>query len=166
MHIVYLSLGTNLGDKEKNLLCAIEEIEKRIGPVKAQSAFLLTEPWGFESENTFLNAAVKVETELAPLDVLHKTQEIERLLGRTHKSKNKVYHDRIIDIDLLLYYINEGNEDEECLQLRNNYGTATEEGIHISTPELTLPHPLMYERDFVLIPLSEILNIDLLKRNK
>lgn len=131
-----------MGDKEKNLLCAIEEIEKRIGPVRAQSAFLVTEPWGFESKNTFLNAAVKVETELTPLDVLHKTQEIERKLGRTHKSRNRVYHDRIIDIDLLLFYNNDGNDAED--------------GIQINTPELTLPHPLMNERDFVLIPLSEI----------
>lgn len=142
MHIVYLSLGTNLGNKKHNLLRAIEEIGKRIGLVKAQSAFLETEPWGFESKNTFLNCAVKVETELSPIDVLHTTQGIERQMGRTHKSQNRVYHDRIIDIDLLLYYNNneEGNGD----------------GIHVSLPELTLPHPLMRERDFVMIPLSEI----------
>lgn len=142
MHIVYLSLGTNLGDKERNLLRAIEEIGKRIGLIKAQSAFLETEPWGFESKNTFLNCAVKVETKLSPLEVLHSTQIIESLLGRTHKSRNRVYHDRIIDIDLLLYY--DSNEEE------NN------DGVHISLPELTLPHPLMRERDFVMIPLSEI----------
>ncbi len=141
-HTVFLSLGTNLGDKEQNLLRAIKEIEKRIGPIKAQSAFLVTEPWGFESTNSFLNAAVKVETELIPIDVLHTTQEIERKLGRTHKSRNRVYHDRIIDIDILLYYNNDDTDDEE--------------GIHINTPELTIPHPLMNERDFVLIPLSEI----------
>lgn len=142
MHTVYLSLGTNIGDKEQNLLRAIEEIGKRIGPVRAQSAFLHTEPWGFESENSFLNAAVKVDTNLAPLDVLHVTQNIERKLGRTHKSRNRVYHDRIIDIDILLYYNNDEND--------------TEEGIRLSLPILTIPHPLMNERDFVLIPLSEI----------
>ncbi len=135
MHIAYLSLGTNLGDKEKNLLSAISEIERRIGPIRAQSAFLATEPWGFESENTFLNAAVCVETRLAPLDLLHVTQQIERDLGRTHKSVGGQYHDRIIDIDILLY-----------------------DDLHLATQELTIPHPRMYERDFVLIPLQQILN--------
>jgi len=140
VHTVYLSLGTNLGDKEHNLLSAITEIERRIGPVRAQSAFLSNEPWGFESENTFLNAAVCVETELSPNALLRVTQQIERDMGRTEKStingqqSTVTYHDRIIDIDILLY-----------------------DDLHINTPKLTIPHPHMYERDFVLIPLREIL---------
>ncbi len=140
MHTVYLSLGTNLGDKEQNLVSAITEIGRRIGSVRAQSAFLSTDPWGFESENTFLNAAVCVETELAPLALLDETQQIERDMGRTQKTTVTSYlspvnyHDRIIDIDILLY-----------------------DDLHISTPRLTIPHPLMYKRDFVLIPLREIL---------
>lgn len=140
MHTVYLSLGTNLGDKEQNLLSAITEIGRRIGPIKAQSAFLPTEPWGFESGNTFLNAAVCVETELSPLALLDETQQIERDMGRTQKTtlnsqlSTVTYHDRIIDIDILLY-----------------------DDLHINTPRLTIPHPLMYKRDFVLIPLREIL---------
>ena len=134
MHTVYLSLGTNLGYKEQNLLSAIKEIERRIGPVRAQSAFLATEPWGFESENTFLNAAVRVETELSPNALLRITQQIEREMGRTEKSTGGKYHDRIIDIDILLY-----------------------DDLHINTKKLTIPHPHMYERDFVLIPLKEIL---------
>ncbi|MDE6721292.1 MAG: 2-amino-4-hydroxy-6-hydroxymethyldihydropteridine diphosphokinase [Bacteroidaceae bacterium] len=134
MHLVYLSLGTNLGDKEQNLLSAISEIGRRIGPIKAQSAFLVTEPWGFESENTFLNAAVRVETELSPIALLDETQQIERTLGRTHKTADGQYHDRIIDIDILLY-----------------------DDLHIATPRLTIPHPHMHKRDFVLIPLHEIL---------
>lgn len=140
MHTVYLSLGTNLGDKEHNLVSAIKEIERRIGPVRAQSAFLTTEPWGFESENTFLNAAVRVETELSPNALLRVTQQIEREMGRTQKSSvdpqqsKVIYHDRIIDIDILLY-----------------------DDLHINTKKLTIPHPHMYERDFVLIPLKEIL---------
>lgn len=140
MHTVYLSLGTNLGDKEKNLVSAIKEIERRIGPVRAQSAFLTTEAWGFESENTFLNAAVRVETELSPNALLRITQQIEREMGRTRKSSvdpqqsTVIYHDRIIDIDILLY-----------------------DDLHINTKKLTIPHPHMYERDFVLIPLKEIL---------
>ena len=140
MHTVYLSLGTNLGDKKHNLVSAIKEIERRIGPVRAQSAFLTTEPWGFESENTFLNAAVRVETELSPNALLRVTQQIEREMGRTQKSSvdpqqsKVIYHDRIIDIDILLY-----------------------DDLHINTKKLIIPHPHMYERDFVLIPLKEIL---------
>ena len=140
MHTVYLSLGTNLGDKEHNLVSAIKEIERRIGPVRAQSAFLTTEPWGFESENTFLNAAVRVETELSPNELLRVTQQIEREMGRTQKSSvdpqqsKVIYHDRIIDIDILLY-----------------------DDLHINTKKLTIPHPHMHERNFVLIPLKEIL---------
>lgn len=133
-HTAYLSLGTNLGDKEYNLLSAISEIERRIGPVRAQSAFLATEPWGFDSQNTFLNAAIRIETMFSPLELLDETQKIERDLGRNHKSVNGQYKDRIIDIDILLY-----------------------DDLHISTPRLTIPHPHMHERDFVLIPLKEII---------
>ena len=140
VHTVYLSLGTNLGDKEQNLLTAIAEIGRRIGPIKAQSAFLATEPWGFESENTFLNAAIRIETELSPIALLDESQQIERDMGRTQKSSANCqlstvnYQDRIIDIDILLY-----------------------DDLHIDTPRLTIPHPLMQQRDFVLIPLKEIL---------
>ena len=88
VHTVYLSLGTNLGDKEQNLLTAIAEIGRRIGPIKAQSAFLATEPWGFESENTFLNAAIRIETNLSPIALLDETQQIERDMGRTQKTSN------------------------------------------------------------------------------
>lgn len=133
MHTLYLSLGTNLGDKERNLADAIVRIGEMIGIVECQSSFIATEPWGFQSDNTFLNAAVKVRTQLSPHEVLMLTQQIEREMGRTVKSTEGDYHDRIIDIDILLY-------DDVC----------------ITTPELTIPHPLMYERDFVMIPLNEI----------
>lgn len=144
MHTVFLSLGTNLGDKEQNLKSAINEIAMRIGPVTAQSAFVETEPWGFESENMFVNAAVKVETELSPIEVLNASQQIERDFGRNHKSVNGIYHDRLIDIDILLYYKDGDFENSK-------------ESIHIDTPELTIPHPHMNERDFVQIPLKQIL---------
>ncbi len=142
MHTVFLSLGTNLGDKERNLNDAIAHIQRRIGTVVAKSAFVQTEPWGFETDNSFLNAAIKVETIQSPEQVLHQTQEIERMLGRVSKSVDGKYHDRIIDIDILLYYVD---------------SVIKGDGLHISTPELTIPHPLMNERDFVLIPLKEIL---------
>lgn len=134
MHTVYLSLGTNLGDKEANINRAIEKINDSVGTVLRTSSFIETEPWGFDSSNTFLNAALCVETNLSPGQLLNATQLIEREMGRTHKSVNRVYHDRLIDIDILLY-----------------------DDISISTPALTIPHPLMQERDFVMIPLHEII---------
>ena len=134
-HTVYLSLGTNLGDKEGNIGEAVRRIGELIGTVECQSTLLVSEPWGFESENTFVNAALRCSTELEPMDVLEKTQEIERAMGRTQKSVDGQYHDRIIDIDILMY-----------------------DDLHIDTKTLKLPHPLMKERDFVMIPLEEVLN--------
>lgn len=133
MHDVYLGLGSNLGDRGENLEIALDYIEERIGKVVATSAFYVTEPVGFESDNQFLNAACKVETKLAPTDVLQITQKIEKEMGRQSKSQNRAYADRTIDIDILLY------EDEI-----------------LKTPDLTLPHPHLHERAFVLYPLAEI----------
>ena len=135
---VYVGLGTNLGDKEQNLRDAVQKIEEQIGKVVSLSAFYVTAPWGFVSENSFLNAAACVETDLSPLDVLQETQSIERVLGRTKKSVNGVYSDRLIDIDLLLY-------EDLVLSVTSPSGA-----------ELNLPHPLMTERDFVMKPLAEI----------
>jgi len=134
-HVVYLSLGTNLGDKEKNIRTAIEKIEERVGAVVRQSALYVTEPWGFESENNFVNAAICCHTTLAPMQLLLKTQQIEKEMGRRRKSKNGIYRDRIIDIDILLY-----------------------DNLTVDEPKLKIPHPLMQERDFVMIPLKEILD--------
>lgn len=134
-HQVYLGLGTNLGDKEANLKTAIEEIGKRVGEVISLSAFHASEPWGFTSEHSFLNAVCCILTELSPMEVLRITQDIERSLGRVKKSVDRQYSDRLIDIDILLY-----------------------DDLHIDTPELTIPHPLMQERDFVMIPLKEIMH--------
>ena len=133
-HTVYLGLGTNLGDKEGNIREAVRRIGELIGTVECQSTLLVSEPWGFESENTFVNAAIRCSTELEPMEVLVRTQEIERAMGRTQKSVDGQYHDRIIDIDILMY-----------------------DDLHIDTKTLKLPHPLMNERDFVMIPLEEVL---------
>ena len=133
MNTVYLGLGSNLGNREALLHQSIQEIKKQIGTVSLQSAFYVTEPWGFQSEHPFLNAVVCCQTCLSPLQVLDLTQKIEKRLGRTHKSENRQYTDRPIDIDLLLY-----------------------NDLAISTPRLTLPHPLMHQRRFVLEPLAEI----------
>lgn len=133
MATVYLSLGTNIGNKEKQMNEAIERIETQIGNVVSRSTFYVTEPWGFESENSFLNAAVKIETELSADEVLKETQNIEREMGRMEKSEDGKYKDRIIDIDILMY------------------GTSI-----IDSPNLTIPHKFMKERRFVLEPLAEI----------
>ena len=130
---VYLGLGTNLGDKEANLDMAMEEIRKRVGEILSLSAYYITEPWGFDSKNAFLNAVCKISTSLSPLDVLLTTQSIEKDLGRMKKSVNGQYSDRPIDIDILLY-----------------------DDIVLDSPNLTIPHPLMHKRTFVMEPLSEI----------
>ena len=133
MATVYLGLGTNLGNKEANLRTAIYKLQERIGKQVSLSSFYETAPWGFESDHSFLNAAIGLETNLYPIEVLHITQEIEKELGRTKKSVNGSYSDRLIDIDILLY-----------------------DNLVLQTPELTIPHPLMTERDFVMKPLIEI----------
>ena len=130
---VYFSLGSNLGDRVQLLEKALTLLNKEIGNLVSRSSFYETEPWGFSSNHPFLNACCLCETKLSPLEVLHRTQQIEKELGRKRKSKNKKYHDRPIDIDLLL-----------C------------DDLTINTKELTIPHPFMQERRFVLEPLKEI----------
>ena len=139
IHKVYLGLGSNLGDKEAHIRKAITLIGERVGTVLRQSSLIETEPWGFESEHTFLNGVILVETTLTPRQTLKATQKIERDLGRKRKSTDSSSHqlpnysDRPIDIDILLY-------DE----------------LTIDEPDLKIPHPLMEQRDFVMIPLREI----------
>ena len=132
MALVYIGLGTNLGDKESNLIDAILKLSLEVGTVICQSSFYTSKPMGYVSENEFINAVVLLETNFPPLDLLIKTQEIERKQGRTTKS-TAGYSDRLIDIDILLY-----------------------DNLIIDQPTLTIPHPLLTERNFVLIPLSEI----------
>ncbi|MDD5812976.1 MAG: 2-amino-4-hydroxy-6-hydroxymethyldihydropteridine diphosphokinase [Bacteroidales bacterium] len=133
-HMVYLGLGTNLGDKQKNLNDAIRMLENQVGEVEKVSSVIETEPEGFRSDNMFLNAVVKVRTALSPFEILDITQDVEKSLGRKEKSSNGIYHDRVIDIDILLY-----------------------DDINISTPQLVIPHPRMAQREFVMTPLTEIL---------
>jgi 2-amino-4-hydroxy-6-hydroxymethyldihydropteridine diphosphokinase len=133
MSVVYLSLGTNLDDKKKNISIAVDKIQELIGKRLSLSALYKTKPWGYSSDNMYVNAAISIETKLTPQQVLTATQRIEREMGRTKKSVNGQYSDRIIDIDILLY-----------------------DNMIIKTPELTIPHPLMTKRMFVMQPLSEI----------
>lgn len=134
MSIVYLGLGSNLGNKEQHITTAVKHLEQRVGKVRRLSSLLKTEPWGFTSPHSFVNAAVSIDTILSPHEVLEATQQIERDMGREQKSMNGEYHDRIIDIDILLY-----------------------DGMEINEKDLTIPHPLMHQRDFVMIPLREII---------
>ncbi len=124
-----------MGDRKGNIKLAIKQISELIGPVVRQSALIETAPWGFNSANTFINAAVCSETSLSPREVLQATQDIERALGRTTKSIDGQYHDRLIDIDILLY-----------------------DDLHVNEPDLVIPHPHMNERQFVMQPLSEIID--------
>lgn len=132
MAIVYLGLGTNIGNRRGNLVRAAALLAERVGDILALSGFMETEPWGFESANLFLNAAIKMETSLMPDDLLSVTQAIEREMGRERKSDG-AYHDRVIDIDILLY-------DDRVIE----------------RPGFVVPHPLMHERLFVMAPLAEI----------
>ena len=134
MYQVYLSLGTNLGNRKRNIREAIDKIGEQIGVVKRLSALYETKPWGYSSPNDFINACVLVLTPMAPRQVLEATQRIEREMGRTLKSVDGEYHDRIIDIDILMI-----------------------DDLVINEPDLHVPHPLMEERDFVMTPLKEIL---------
>lgn len=133
MATVYLGLGTNIGNRKENLTRAIEALSLALGHYTALSSFIETAPWGFNSDNAFLNCTVAFDTELTPHQLLDTTENIERELGRTSKSNGGIYHDRVIDIDILLY------------------GSET-----VSTERLTIPHPLMHIRDFVLEPLAQI----------
>lgn len=138
-HVAYLGLGSNLGDRETNISRATELIAEQAGDVVRQSAFYYSEPWGFASENAFVNTVICIHTALTPRQLLHTTQRIERRMGKgavhaTQRGEKTVYHDRPIDIDILLY-----------------------DDVVISTPMLTIPHPLMLQRPFVMEPLSQVL---------
>ncbi len=132
MSLVYLGLGTNLGIKEQNLHNAVRALSVEVGSVLKTSSCYTSKPWGYESENEFLNAVVLVETNLSPFDLLSKTQEIERILGRTAKS-TAGYSERLIDIDILM-----------------------SDNLIIDQQALKVPNPFITERAFVLNPLLEI----------
>ena len=132
-HTAYLAYGSNMGEKEENILTAYRMTEGRVGRIVRRSAMVRSEPWGFKSDNGFVNSVACVETTLTPRQLLSATQSIERAMGRTEKSLGGVYHDRIIDIDILLY-----------------------DDITLNDADLVIPHPLMHERDFVMKPLNEI----------
>ena len=123
-----------MGDRRQLLHTAINEIAERVGRVEAISSCIETEPVGFDSVHLFLNMAVRVTTELNPYELLKVLKQLERDLGRTRKSHDGVHYDRTIDIDILLY-----------------------DNLEVNSEELQIPHSRMWERDFVMRPLKEIL---------
>ena len=131
MNKVFLGIGTNLGDREANLKEAVVRIEQQIGGIIKSSSVYETEPWGFTTENQFLNVVTEVGTRLSPEEVLKEISSIETLLGRVRGEVR--YTSRVIDIDILIY-------DNKIIK---------QDG-------LIIPHPIMQERKFVLVPLCEI----------
>jgi 2-amino-4-hydroxy-6-hydroxymethyldihydropteridine diphosphokinase len=128
-----LSLGSNLGDRAGAIETALELLGESSGvTLLARSRLYRTAPWGDEDQEEFLNACALVETTLAPRELLTLCLDIEKNLGRD-RAKSRRWGPREIDIDLLFY-----------------------DDVHLAEPELTLPHPHMFERAFVLVPLSEI----------
>ena len=167
--MIILSIGTNIGDRERNIENAVKALGE-IGKVGAVSPIYTSEPWGFESENGFYNIALILESELSPLDLLRKTQRIEKELGRTTKTTTE-YADRVIDIDIIDYdgqiitisqqsTVNSQQQNVVTQRVvsddpmeQNNYQFSI---LNFQLSILTLPHPLMHLRNFVLYPLADI----------
>ncbi|MCK4910871.1 MAG: 2-amino-4-hydroxy-6-hydroxymethyldihydropteridine diphosphokinase [Thermodesulfovibrionales bacterium] len=133
MTTVYLGIGSNLGNREKNCARAISLLENSGIRVQKRSELMETEPWGVEDQPKFINMAVRAETGLEPLELLSVIKNIEQEMGRNLQKNIPRWGPRVIDIDILLY----GD-------------------LVLDLPELKIPHPLMHERAFVLEPLAEI----------
>lgn len=130
-HLVYFSLGSNLGERLDNLINAIKEIKHEIGEVTKVSNVYESLSWGYESKNKYLNCCIEVFTILTPFQLLKVSQEIEKKMGRV---KTIEYSDRVVDIDILRY-----------------------DDLTIQDEKLTIPHPYMLVREFVFVPLGEII---------
>lgn len=130
---LYLGLGSNLGDRKKNITYATMICGSIIGNIKTLSSLYETQPWGFSSDNSFLNAVIVIETQQDVDTCLKMVKSIEREMGRVKDSSVSGYQDRVIDIDILFY-----------------------DDLVVDKPELKVPHPLIQKRDFVLRPLAEV----------
>jgi 2-amino-4-hydroxy-6-hydroxymethyldihydropteridine diphosphokinase len=128
---VVISIGTNLGNKIDNVRIALEQITK-LSDIEFKSKIYLSEPWGFESKNSFLNMAVLVKTSLQPKELLMELKKIENEMGRLKKVKNE-YEDRIIDLDILIF-------DQK----------------KINSNELVVPHPRIRTRKFSILVLKDL----------
>ena len=129
----FILLGSNLGDREAILESAIDMIEERCGSVVLMSSLYESEPWGFETDDLFLNQAIGVETGLEPHDLLKELLQIEAELGRVRHENHEGYESRPVDLDVIYY-----------------------DDMVIADEELIVPHPRLHQRRFVLAPLCEI----------
>ena len=126
---VYLALGSNTGDRLANLRAAIGGLPPQV-LVQVESSIYETEPWGYADQPAFLNMVIRAETDLSPLELLTHLKLLEKSLGRVPSFQNGP---RLIDMDILFY-----------------------DDLTLETPTLTIPHPRLHERAFVLVPLAEI----------
>ncbi len=135
MHTVYINIGSNQGDRRAHIEQAVALIASLSQSPVLRSAYIESEPWGFESSHRFLNIGIAITTSLEPLELLDRLQAIERRVSPApHRDADGHYIDRAIDIDIILI-----------------------DDLHIDTPRLTVPHPRMHLRDFVMKPLQELL---------
>ena len=133
MNLIYLGLGSNLGNLIENIENAYQLIEEKIGIIGIKSTYYYSEPHGFVSENNFINSVICVESNLSPFQLLSQIEGIEKKMGRESKSKNKNHSDRIMDIDILFF-----------------------NDLVINSEKLIIPHPELAKREFVLKPLNDI----------
>ena len=133
MSIAFIGIGTNMGDRALNIRNALNSLKLLPNTsVEAVSNIYETEPWGFKEQSNFLNGVIKLSTELSPRALLGALLGIEAAFGRVREIKNGP---RVLDLDLLIY-----------------------DNVTINTTELTLPHPFILEREFVLKPLIELIS--------
>lgn len=130
---IYLLLGTNLPDKQKNLESAIDEILKLPAQIEARTGIYESPPWGFEHPESFYNQLIRVSSKLEPHQLLQEIKHIEYKAGRVRKPAGREYEARLIDIDILYF-------GDRIIQ----------------TPELTIPHPRLHQRRFALVPLCDL----------
>jgi len=130
MNIIYIQIGSNIGDRKSNIQKSMLQIETKLGKICCSSKIYESSPWGYTKQKDFLNSVIKVESDFNPFETLEILQEIENNLGRVRKKK---WDERIIDLDILLF-------NEQI----------------INTVNLTIPHQYIQERNFVLVPLNEI----------
>jgi 2-amino-4-hydroxy-6-hydroxymethyldihydropteridine diphosphokinase len=129
----YLNIGSNIGDRRDNLYRAVVALSAGTGGC-AVSSIVESEPWGFESENRFMNLGVMLESNMAPQDMLDRIHDIEHRLGSTsHRDGQGNYIDRLVDIDIMAI-----------------------DDLVIDTPTLQVPHPHLPERDFFLRPMMQL----------
>lgn len=140
MSIAHLNIGTNLGHRLSNIDRAVALLSATpgIGGLTVSQP-VTSEPWGFDSDNTFVNVGVRLDTTLTPLQLLDATQLVEQTISTaSHRDDSGNYRDRLIDIDIIAFTMDDGND------------------LVTTSTRLTIPHPLMHLREFVLIPMSQL----------